>query len=407
MQKLFLTEKEIRGLLEKFGSPLYVYDEQILRKCCREMRSILDVPNAHVSYSVKANTNLRVLQIAHEEQLYADTMSPGEVFMALKAGYKPHEILYVCNNVSGEEMKYCADQDILISIDSVSQMETLARTCPGARASVRVNTEFGDGHHEKVVTAGKKTKFGVELRFMDEIRRIADEAGIRIVGLNQHIGSSVKDPGNYEAAANVLIDEAMHFPDLEMLDFGGGFAVPYRDEDQELDLDAMRAMFRRIWDRVSAEHPNGKNISLHTEPGRYISAACGQLLGTVEAVKENFGKTYIGTDIGFNVLARPMLYDAYHEIVFPGHEDEEKKAVTVAGNICESGDVLAKDRLLPIPGVGDPIAILTAGAYGYMMSSTYNCRLRPAEVLIREDRSAELIRRRETFDDLLATFNLD
>lgn len=406
MQDLFLTRQQVHELLEEYGSPLYVYSEQILQKSCRDMRGLLAADDAHVSYSVKANTNLTLLGIAHEQGMYADAMSRGEIELCRMAGFAPQEIFYVCNNVSGQEMRFAAENGLVVSIDSVSQMQTLGENCPGARAAVRVNTEFGDGHHEKVVTAGKKTKFGVELKLLEETCRMADRYGVKIVGLNQHIGSAVHDTHMYEAAANVLIDTALAFPELELIDFGGGFAVPYRPEEEAIDLAALGAMFERLHERLVREHPNGRNISMRIEPGRYVVAECGVLLGTVEAVKENHGKTYIGTDIGFNVLARPMLYDAYHHIVLPDCEGKEEQMVTVAGNICESGDILAKDRMLPIPECGDAIAVLTAGAYGFVMSSDYNCRMRPAEVLLCANGSYQLIRRRQTLEDITRTMCL-
>ena len=165
-------------------------------------------------------------------------------------------------------------------------------------------------------------------------------------------------------------------------------------------------MFARLRARLVAEHPNGKNISIRIEPGRYVAAECGVLLGTVEAVKVNHEKTYVGTDIGFNDLIRPMLYDAYHTIVFPESEGKVQP-VTVTGNICESGDILAKDRELPLAKEGETVAVLTAGAYGFVMSSDYNCRMRPAEVLVSADGSTKLVRRRETIDDIVRMMPLE
>ena len=401
MQELFLTAQQAQRLVEKYGSPLYVYSEEILRRCCRQVKSLLRAPGSHVSYSVKANTNLSILRIARQEGLYADAMSEGEIALCRMAGFTPQEIFYVCNNVSQAELKAAVQSGLVVSVDSLSQLETLGKACPGARAAVRVNTEFGGGHHEKVVTAGKKTKFGVELSLMEQVRQTAQRYDVRIVGLNQHIGSDVREPDLYEAASNVLIDTALAFPELELIDFGGGFWVPYRPEEASLDLDGMRAMFDRLHARLVREHPNGAHISMRAEPGRYVVAECGVLLGTVEAVKQNHGKTYVGTDIGFNVLARPMLYDSYHHIVLPQHDANETAVpLTVTGNICESGDILAKDRMLAMPHEGEIIAVLTAGAYGYAMSSSYNCRMRPAEVLVACDGSDTLIRRRETVEDL-------
>ncbi|HEX2954884.1 MAG TPA: diaminopimelate decarboxylase [Bacillota bacterium] len=406
----FFGHQRPNELVARFGSPLYVYNEEILRKCCREIADLMTGVAFVGDYSMKANSNLALLKIVHEEGLYADAMSPGEIFLLLKAGFKPKEIFYVGNNVSEEEMKFAIDRGITVSADSLSQLAMIGRIAPGTKVAVRFNPGMGTGHHDKVVTAGKQTKFGVAPYAVDEVKRIAGEYQLKIIGVNQHIGSLFLEGTTYLQAARALLDIANNFTGLEFVDFGGGFGVPYRKQEAERRLDLRKlgedlARMARIW-----QEQYGRKVTFKVEPGRYIPAECGILLGTVHTLKENYEKRYVGTDLGFNVLMRPVLYNAYHEIeVYHGGQvvkGGERQIVNVVGNICETGDVMADGRPLPPIAEGDILGVMDAGAYGYSMSTNYNCRLRPAEVLIRNNGEAELIRRRESFDDLLKGFVL-
>jgi diaminopimelate decarboxylase len=286
----------------------------------------------------------------------------------------------------------------MISVDSLSQMEQYGKAALPGKAAFRLNPGIGAGHSEKVITGGK-SKFGIEKKEMGRVKETARRYGLTVAGINQHIGSLFLNSGEYLAAADLLFETALEFPDLEFVDLGGGMGVPYRKEEARLDIKTLsRNLSQKIGD-FTRKHPN-KNIRVMVEPGRYISAESCMLLGTVHSVKENYGETYVGTDIGFNAFMRPVLYDSWHDIrFFPGGGKTQR--LTLTGNICESGDILARNRELPLPETGDIIGIENAGAYGYVMASNYNSRLRPAEVLIDTDGKDRLIRRRETYDDLL------
>lgn len=395
------------ALAEKYGTPLYVYNETILRQRCRDLKTLLSYPRFVVQYSMKANNNLALLKIVRDEGLYVDTMSPGEIYIAQQAGFTPDQLLYVSNNVSAKEMQFAIDRNILVSVDSVSQLEQYGRLNPGGAVAVRFNPDVGAGHHEKVVTAGKKTKFGVERKYIPEVKALLAQYNLRLVGVNQHIGSLFLEGTPYIEAAKSLLSIARQFDDLEFVDFGGGFGIPYHKQDGQARLD-LKTLGTALDETLSAwVKEYGKEITFKIEPGRYIPAECGILLGTVHAVKTNYDIKYIGTDLGFNVLKRPVMYDSHHDIEVYRHDarpSSVNEPVTVVGNICETGDILAKHRTLPEIFEGDVLGVLDAGAYGFSMCSNYNSRLRPAEVLITADGRDLLIRRRDTLEDLVRSF---
>lgn len=397
-------------LLKKYGSPLYVYNEDILRRQMKRVAGILTNHRFTSNYSIKANSNLSILRMANEEGLNADAMSPGEIYVLKKAGFPSERIFYIPNNVSEEEMQYAIDEGVLLSVDSLSQLEMFGRLCPGGRLSVRLNPGVGAGHHEKVVTAGKKTKFGVAAQDIAKINEVAKKYDLHIVGLNQHIGSLFMDYQAYLDAGANFLHYAEDFEELEFIDFGGGFGVTYRklEDESEFDLESFKKALDQLLTDWKAK--TGRDLLIKMEPGRYIVAEGGVLLGRVYAVKENYGHKYLGTDIGMNVLMRPALYDSYHdvEIYRDGQPvvDGPKEIYSVVGNICESGDIIAKDHELPVTNEGDVAVVLDAGAYGYSMCSNYNNRLRPAEVLIDHDGNDRLIRRRDTLEDLVRNFDL-
>jgi diaminopimelate decarboxylase len=394
-------------LIEKYGSPLYVYNENILREQCNKVKNIVSYPNLKVNYSAKANTNLSILKIIRDEGLLVDAMSPGEIYIELKAGYKPEEILFICNNVSADEMKFAINAGVLVSVDSLSQLETYGKLNKGGKVVVRINPGVGAGHHEKVVTGGKNTKFGVNPEFINELKAILTRYELHLVGINQHIGSLFLTADSYIEAATFLLSFAESFPELEFIDFGGGFGIPYHKELEEkpLDLRILGGLLQAtIYNWIAK---NKRQITIKLEPGRFIVAECGVLLGQVHATKRNGEKRYVGTDIGFNVLIRPAMYNSHHDIeVYSSvqRNSSTTEPVTIVGNICETGDIIAKDRNLPPIMEGDIIGILDSGAYGTVMSSNYNCRLKPAEVLITSNGDDVLIRKREELEDLMRYF---
>ena len=399
---MFLTKELAFELAEKYGTPLYVYSEEILRERATELATLLKGRHYKASYSVKANNNISLLKIVRECGLGADAMSPGEIMTHMEAGYKPEEIFYIANNVSKEEMKYAVDKGCRVSVDSISQLEMYCELAPGGKVSLRLNTGIGLGHSDKVITAGKRTKFGIALEDIEEAKAVAKAANVKIFGINHHLGSLFLEPTKYLEGAKNLMDAAMHFEGLEFVDFGGGYGMPYQADETRLDLAEMSVRFDKMAEEFIKVYPN-KDVEFKAEPGRYIVAECGELLGGVHAVKSNYGINYIGTDVGFNVLIRPAMYDSYHEIrVLSATDEKETYTATVVGNICESGDILGKDRLLTIAKEGDLISVDNAGAYAYAMASNYNVRQRPAEVLVALDGTTKLIRRRDSFEELFA-----
>lgn len=402
----FFGDQSPEALAAEFGSPLYVYSEAVLRRRCRDMKTLADHPRFVACYSTKANGNPALLRIIREEGLIADAMSPGELAALRMAGFTKSDICYVCNNVGAEELRLAAAEADHVSVDSVSQIEMFGKINPGGSVMVRVNPGIGAGHHDKVVTAGKKTKFGVTPEDFGAMRDALKRHNLTLVGLNQHVGSLFMDADPYLEAARWLLETAREFPGIRIIDFGGGFGIPYRKYagEKPLDLDDFKAKFTELLNRYCAEA--GYDGSFIIEPGRYVAAECSILLGTVHAVKNNGPTRFVGTDLGFTILARPMMYDSFHdvELYAAGNKHRGIMLQTIVGNICESGDILAKDREMPEAAEGDILGILDAGAYGHAMSSNYNLRTRPAEVLIREDGSARLIRRRDTVEDMLAPY---
>jgi len=394
-------------LVKEFGSPLYVYNEKIFRERCREMKNLVTYPHFKPNYSIKANSNLHLLKIALEEGMSADAMSPGEIFVLEKAGFSKENIFYISNNVSADELKFAIDRGITVSIDSLSQLELFGKINRGGSLSIRFNSGVGAGHHEKVVTGGKKTKFGINIDKVDKVKEILERYDLKLIGINQHIGSLFMEGSKYVESVHYLLDLAKQFKDLEFIDMGGGFGIPYNKQagEERLDLKALGQKLDKVLFDFSKEY--GRELTFKIEPGRYISAECASIIGTVNSVKLNYETTFVGTDVGFNVLVRPAMYDSHHDIeVYSDTPSNETKAVTVVGNICESGDILAKDRVLPVCKEGDLIGVMDAGAYGFSMSSNYNNRLRPAEVLIQQDGTPRLIRRRDTFEDLVRNFEV-
>ncbi|MBQ7584929.1 MAG: diaminopimelate decarboxylase [Desulfovibrionaceae bacterium] len=410
----FFGQTTAQQLAEAFGTPLYIYNERILRQNCKDLLSLSSHPGFGVNYSVKANANLFLLKIIREEGLVVDAMSPGELYLDELAGFSPDKILYISNNNDRKEMANALAHGLIVSVDSLDQLAQLGELNPHGKVMVRFNPGIGQGHSDKVITAGKHTKFGILPENLPEVLNLLKEYDLKLVGVNQHIGSLFMEPTGYLSAAQILLDLVEKLPakelkTLQIIDFGGGFGIPYHKHQAEprLDFKTLGAGLHQLISDFAAKY-NYQGRFL-VEPGRYVMAEASVLLGEVTAIKSNVDKNFVGTNLGFNVLMRPVLYDSYHEIeVFPKDLDFASKTApflqTVTGNICESGDILAKDRLLPPLQRGDLLVALDSGAYGFSMASGYNQRLRPAELLITKQGQAKLIRKRESLEDLSRGF---
>ena len=413
----FFAGNNPEDIVAKYGIPVYVYNEKILRDRMAKVAKVITKYPYTANYSVKANTNIHILKLALEEGLNCDAMSVGEITLLLKAGFPSERIFFVPNNVAPYELAFAWKNGVMTSLDSLSQLELFGEVCnqmnipAGERkCAVRINPGVGAGHHEKVVTGGKKTKFGIAEYDIPHIFEIAYKYGVRIAGINQHIGSLFMDPQPYLDAVTNLLRIAEQFDNLDFIDFGGGYGIPYHklNDEKDFPMEDFKARLEPILDDFVARY--GKTPLFKSEPGRFCVAEGSVILGRVHATKENSGIQFAGTDVGMNVLVRPSMYDSHHdiEVIRDGNilprNDADLVVQTVTGNICESGDILAKDRPLPKLEEGDLICVLDTGAYGWSMCSTYNSRPRPAEVLICADGKVKQIRRKETIEDLLSMF---
>lgn len=392
-------------LVKKYGSPLYVYEEETIRQRFRELKESIPYPKLRIYYACKANTNPHIISILREEGAYVDVLSPGEIMMALRAGFTADKMMYTSTSVTDEDMKFAISRSIMVNCDSLSQLERYGRLNPDSRVSVRINPDVGGGHHGHVITGGPDSKFGIYFDKVDEIKKTAEKHGLKIAGIHQHIGSGILEEDKFMLAMEVMLKAAKNFEGLEFVDFGGGLGIPYKPEQKRLDL-------KNLGNRVAEKFENfckeyGKELMLFIEPGRYPVAEAGFLLCTVNTIKETPAHKFAGVDTGFNHLIRPAMYGSFHRIIVATNaESDKREKIVICGNICESGDVFTRDehgiqeRELPSIKEGDIIAILNAGAYGFSMSSSYNTRQRPVEILVTGSNS-RVIRKKETFDYLM------
>ncbi len=391
-------------LLNKYESPLYVYDYNVLKQRCTDMYEFKESLSKKIGkkvtmhYSPKANTNPAILKVVKESGLCVDSMSPFELSIVKKCGFDNSQILYVCNNIDQNEMKLIHDNSLLVCLDSISQVESWGKLFPKTDIMIRINPgTLGVGHSYKVITSGKSTKFGISQDNLDELLEVAKKYKLNIIGVHQHLGSLFLDDkiSDYilgvEVGLNII---KKYFKNLKIIDLGGGFGVPYTPDENKLNLNKVVNKLEKVLVPFIKEYKSVEEFKF--EPGRFIPCESGKIIGRVTSLKFENDSWWIGTDVGMNELVRPSMYDSYHEISFITNNKKEVLA-NICGNVCESGDVLAKKRKVILPSVGDIVVIDNAGAYGYSMASNYTGRPRPAEVMIKDGKD-KLIRKRETLD---------
>jgi diaminopimelate decarboxylase len=364
-----------------------------------------------IFYAAKANTNLAVMRILEQEGSCIDAVSPGEIYTALLAGFEPGRILFTGNNVTTEELKFALESRVRINLDSVSMLERLAGLpgAEGTKISFRINPMVGAGHHDHCITGGELSKFGIMEEEAVSVYQMAVDLGFRPVGIHSHIGSGILDPEPFMLAVKTLMDVAGRVHSeigikFQFIDFGGGLGIPYTPEESPLEIEEFALEITSLFKDKLYEHEID-NPTMCIEPGRYIVGDASYLLTRVNTVKQSYRK-FIGVDAGFNTLLRPTMYDSYHHILVADKpEAQPTQEIDVAGNVCESGDLFARDRSLPEILEGDVLAIMNTGAYSFSMASQYNSRPRPAEVLVHNGK-LDVIRERETFADLLSKQNV-
>ena len=406
--KLYFDGVSAKELAEKFDTPLYVISETRIRENYKRLYNALsrNYQKIRIYYAAKANSNLSVLKILETEGAHLDAVRPGEVFMALTTGYPPERMLFTGTSVRNDELKFLADSNVTVNVDSLSQLDRLLKLAVPNVLSVRVNPEIGAGHHSHVITAGKDSKFGLWEEDTLKAYKTAKKAGVKRFGIHMHVGSGVLDAEPFVLALDKLLSVAKKVHDktkveFEFVDMGGGLGVPYKPDEAELDLtlfsDKLLSLFKSRISKYGLGEP-----FFCVEPGRYLVGDASVLLTAVNTMKTTPFKKFVGVDAGFNTLIRPTMYGSYHHVLVVNKlGSPEKETYDVVGPICESGDALARDRRLPKIEEGDLLAVLNAGAYGFAMSSQYNARPRAAEVLVKNGKCT-LVREREQLDDLMS-----
>ncbi|TFG19407.1 MAG: diaminopimelate decarboxylase [Promethearchaeota archaeon] len=412
---LYFVGVKCEDITRKFGTPLYVMSEDIIRNRYRELKETLNekYQRNQIHFAVKSNSSLSMLKILQSEGAFFDCTSTGEIHTCLKIGIAPDHIIYTGNMFTNQDFDFAVKNDVTINLDSLSQLKRLNEVHQNLKKekkviSFRINPEFGAGHHVHTITAGKEIKFGILEDQVFEAYSTAKEMGFQKFGIHQHIGSGIINPMDYKKAVENflrIIDNIitkLHIK-FKFVDFGGGLGIPYRPSEDPLNLNTYCEIvldpFIEYYENKALEKP-----FLKIEPGRYISAESSIILTEVNTVKDNGFKLFAGVDAGFNTLIRPAFYGSYHHII-ACKQKNERLTYDIAGPICESGDILGKEREISKIAEGDILAILDAGAYGYIMSSPYNSRPRPAEILINNGKSL-LIRKAESFDDLMRLQNI-
>lgn len=397
--RLAIGGRSARSLVEEFGSPLYVYDAAIIRRQHQRLADAFAGVKLRLLYACKANSNMSVIRYIHGLGVGIDAVSAFEVDLAMRCGIPPADILYTPNCVAFAEIERVVEKGVLVNIDNISVLERFGQKYGSTPCAIRLNPHILAGGNAHIQTGHIDSKFGISIHQMRHILRIVKAYGMNITGLHMHTGSDILDAETFLTGAEILFDAAAEFPDLEFLDFGSGFKVPYKPDDVSTDVEALGRRMSERFRAFCAEY--GRELALWFEPGKFMVSESGWLLSTATVLKQTPSCVFIGTDSGLNHLIRPMLYDAYHSIMNADRMEGTERIYTVVGCICET-DTFGVDRRMTETQEGDVIAIKNAGAYGFAMSSNYNLRARPAEVLML-DGEARLIRRRETLDDILAT----
>ncbi len=384
-------------IAKQYGAPVYIYDAQSIASQFDRLKSaFISVKNLKLHYAVKANSNLSILRLIHGLGAGLDTVSIEEVKLGLLAGVPADQIIYTPNGVSIEELEEARSLGVQINIDNLSVLELFGQRFPDTPVCVRINPHVMAGGNSNISVGHIDSKFGISIHQVPHIKRIVDLTGMHINGIHMHTGSDILDIDVFLYAAEILFDAAKSFDNLEFIDFGSGFKVPYKKDDIETPIEEFGQKLSERFNSFCKSY--GKELTLSFEPGKFLISQAGKFVAKVNVVKQTTSTVFAGVDSGFNHLMRPMLYGAYHEIENLSNPYGKPRFYSVVGYICET-DTFGSNRRISEINEGDLLVFHNAGAYCFSMASNYNSRLRPAEVLWINGK-AELIRERETFEDL-------
>jgi diaminopimelate decarboxylase len=391
---------DLLNVAAQFGTPLYVYDAAKVVQKIEELKGAFAEIDLKIKFAGKALTNVSVLKLMRQNGVELDVVSPQELQLGLLAGYAGNQITFTPSGVSFDEIETAVAAGSMVNLDNLSVLEKFGQrygnTVP---CMIRIKPNVAAGGNVKIMTAHDSSKFGIDVRQKKEILKLVEQYQINVVGLHQHTGSDIKTPEAFVQVANIIFEFAHSFKGLKYIDLGGGFKVSYRKGDVVTNMAEVGKELSRAFQDFCKAY--GSNLQLWFEPGKFLVSECGYFLTTANVVKYNPTRTFVGVNSGLNHLIRPMMYDgAYHEIVnISNPNTTEEEIYDVVGYICET-DTFGTDRTLKKVREGDVLAFKNAGAYGFTMSSQYNSRFRPAEVLIYEGQ-AHLIRQRESMEDIL------
>jgi len=394
-----MENKDLLTIAEQYGSPVYVYDsDKIVSQYQRLTNAFSGVKKLKLNYAVKALSNLSILKLMKSLGAGLDTVSIQEVKMGLSIGVDPKNIIFTPNGVSLQEIEEVSALGVQINIDNLSILEQFGAKHPNIPVCVRINPHIMAGGHSKISVGHIDSKFGISVHQTPHIVRIVENTGMKINGVHMHTGSDILDIDVFVKASDILFDVAKQFKDLEFIDFGSGFKVPYKEGDIETNIEELGEKLTTRFNVFCKEY--GRDLELGFEPGKFLVSESGFFLAKVNVVKQTTSMVFAGVDSGFNHLIRPMFYDSYHQIVNVSNPEGRNRFYSVVGYICET-DTFGTNRQIAEISEGDILAFKNAGAYCFSMASNYNSRFRPAEVLWHNG-EAKLIRKREVFEDLIA-----
>lgn len=393
-----LSGDQLLQAAKKYGTPLYVYHAEKINEQYQKLVNGFSLLDTKIFYASKALTNINILRFIKEIGCNVDCSSINEVKLALFAGFSPQSILYTSNGIAFAEIEEAVAAGVHINIDSISNLEKFGKKYGHSYpVGIRMRPNIMAGGNLKISTGHDGSKFGIPVEQLSKVEEVVKANNIFIRTLHIHTGSDIKDADVFVKGIEVLFELIPHFPELEIIDLGGGFKVPYAPGDKETNIDLIAQKIKETFDN----HPvaGGKKFQLWFEPGKFLVSESGYLLAQVTVLKDTGAVTFAAVNSGLNHLIRPMMYDAYHHIINISNPQGPLKKYTVTGNICET-DTFAANRELNEIREGDYLVFLNGGAYGFEMASNYNSRFKPAEVLFRNNH-ASLIRKRDEWDDLL------
>jgi len=389
---------DLLNITKEYGNPVYVYDaEKIKSQFNRLTNAFKTVKKLKLNYAAKALSNLTILRLMNDLGSGLDTVSIQEVKLGLLAGFKPEEIIYTPNGVSLEEIEEAAALGVRINIDNLSVLEQFGNKHPDIPVCIRINPHVMAGGNSNISVGHIDSKFGISIHQIPHLLRIVELTRMTINGIHMHTGSDILDIEVFLYASEILFETAKNFKELDFIDFGSGFKVPYKEGDIETNIEELGEKLSGRFNDFCEEY--GKELTLAFEPGKFLVSEAGYFLAKVNVVKQTTSTVFASVDSGFNHLIRPMLYGATHEIINISNPKGKERYYSVVGYICET-DTFANNRRINEISEGDVLCFKNAGAYCFSMASNYNSRYRPAEVLWYQGKSV-LIRERESFDDLI------